>query len=91
MPNSIWDLFASWPMLYKNSFFSCIWCLIPTVVTWSILWEQKKCIFRKKIASSKSVHAIIEKLIIEVVNSWVQDHKNVGYMFSSWDNSILKK
>lgn len=31
-PNTVWDLFSAWPVLYKYYFFSCIWNLIPTIV-----------------------------------------------------------
>lgn len=76
-------------MLCKTFFFSCIWHLVPTTITWAIWWERNKHIFRKISSSKENVHLQIQKAIVEV-NAFVQNHKSVGSLFTSWDITVLK-
>ena len=45
LPNTLWDMFQDWPTPSNQTFYSCIWKCIPTIVIWAIWWERNKMIF----------------------------------------------
>lgn len=90
LPNSIWDLFQAWSVLYQSSFFACIWLIIPTLEIWNIWWERNLRIFRKTKSPMELVLLKIKKEISEGVNSCVKREKFINSSFTRWDSSILK-
>lgn len=61
LQNTMWELFQSWPILFKSSHLSCIWNIIANTIVWSIWWERNKIIFRKVVSPIDKVNEILEK------------------------------
>jgi ribonuclease HI len=89
LPNSLWDLFQSWPFLFSRSLFASIWKCIPVAVVWAIWWERNKIIFRNEKSNLESVLDGIENAISERVNTNVFNCMN-NISVTAWDYLLLK-
>ena len=89
LPNSLWDLFQSWPILFSKSLFASIWKCIPVVVVWAIWWEHNKIIFRNEKSNLESILDGIENAISERVNANIFNCMN-NILVSTWDYLLLK-
>ena len=89
LPNSLWDLFQSWLVLFSRSLFASIWKCIPATVVWAIWWERNKIIFCNEISNLESVLDGIENAISERVNANIFNCMN-NILVSAWDYLLLK-
>ena len=89
LPNSVWYLFQSWPVLFSRSLFASIWKCIPAAVVWAIWWERNKIIFRNEKSNLESLLDGIENAILERVNANIFNSVN-SILVSTWHYLLLK-
>lgn len=89
LPNSLWDLFQSWLVLFSRSLFASIWKCIPATVVSSIWWERNKIIFCTKKSNLESILDGIDNAILERVNANIFNCMN-NISVSTWDYLVLK-
>ena len=90
LPNSLWDLFQAWPILYSKSMFSCLWKCIPASIVWAIWWERNKRIFRQTSSPIPQFLEGLERSIVELVNASVSKYKG-KHVFSPWDSYVIHR
>ena len=88
LPNSLWDLFQAWTILYSKLMFSCLWKCIPASIVWKIWWETNKRIFRQTSSLIPQFLEGLERSIIELVNASVSKY-NGKHVFSPWDGCVI--
>jgi ribonuclease HI/exonuclease III len=89
LPNSLWNLFQSWPLLYPKSLFHGIWKCAPSAIVWALWWERNKRIFRHVSSHVSKVQDQIEKSISESVNSSIAS-VSFNHYLSAWDSTIIQ-
>ncbi|XP_059075157.1 uncharacterized protein LOC131875143 [Cryptomeria japonica] len=90
LPNSLKDMFDSWPRLNKKSKFSSIWNICPSLVIWEIWKERNRRIFQDKAEDVRRLFIRLDQAIEETLGAGTFQMNSTRNPFTIEDMKIQK-